>query len=33
MHKQLAVDLANALTRTMAMRLRRVEGKLAMLQE
>ena len=33
MHKHLAVDLANALTRTMAMRLRRVEGKLAMLQE
>ena len=27
MHKQLAVDLANALTRTMAMRLRRAEGR------
>ena len=33
MHKQLAVDMANAMARTLATRLRRTEGKLTMLQE
>jgi SulP family sulfate permease len=33
MHKQLAVDLANAMARTLALRLRRTERKLTMLQE